>query len=773
MNQAKSGELRKHGSHIEGEEEFVSAHSAALQHCAAEDLQQMDEHSLMTVQRLLQHGDLFGFWATPQHWLVASFKRRAVDGAAVDMRERICSYLPHDVLHELKQSGNPTKRYLDCAGELEFAVLVMTRYLLLLRMGPVGMKRAKFQPLDVSTVFRLAYAELPPIFARLLAKRIKRSPSLPMDHLPLQKEEVDKRAHFFGNFELEDLEGLSNAVRKAAVNEFQRMQHMRDMGLWGDVPSQKLPSPVKAMTGDRKFNEPDADPETHLPLPDEYVALMGQRSLWLIHDLAPNLFTVGNLIVQFWNETAASGFSPDTIVTKRREGMQSILAEHVWVDSRGQPFELPPFELNFPKENATQKAARVKSGIPDDSLVRPPRGIRDFVALIGVVQMAHYFVLSLSMGARQSETMDLKRNALALDSKGRRVIQGKHVGFIRGKTFKLEKSKVGVMRDWLLPDLAVRAFEQQVLLVRMAEQIGPMRPSGKSKSATESTHLWISASAGGKGATTKPVSDINKALVTFARSISMDVAPSGQNLRTHRFRKTLARLVALALTQAPKLLMEVFGHKNIEMTLYYILSDKELRSEIETVERELRVMRAKEVVERMAEADSANLSTQHGGQAGYGGLGAYKISEAVHAHRRSQHRLGKQFGAETVVELAELLTFQGKAWEQVRHGVVCTKVPGQSGPCNKGVGRPEPSKCQSGCSHRLEESFLRDDVDCSIREALIEFESAHSSGEQLSAAFWAGQVRAQLPRFADLRDKWLRNSVVRSLFESAPEGVSA
>lgn len=772
MNQPKSGELRKHGSHIEGEAEIVAAHSAALQHCAAEDLQQMDEQSLMTVQRLLQHGNLFGFWVTPQHWLVASYKRRAVDEAAVDLRERICSHLPPDVLRELKQRGQPTKRYLDCAGELEFAVLVMTRYLLLLRMGPVGMKRAKFQPLDVSTVFRLAYSELPPVFARLLAKRIKRS-SLPIDHSSSQKDEVDNRSHFFSNFEPEDFEGLSNAVRKAAVNEFQRMRHMRDMGLWGDIPSQKLPSTVKAITGDRKFNEPDPDPDSHLPLPDEYVALMGQRSLWLIHELAPNLFTVGNSIVQLWKETAASGFSPDTIVTKRREGVQPILAEHVWVDSQGQPFEMPPFELKLPKENATQKAKRVKSGIPDDVLVWPPRGIRDFVALIGVVQMAHYFVLSLSMGARQSETMDLKRNALALDSKGRRVIQGKHVGFVRGKTFKLEQSKVGVMRDWLLPELGVRAFEQQVLLVRMAEQIGPMRPSGKSKKATESTHLWISASAGGKGATAKPLSDINKALATFARSLSMDVAPGGQNLRSHRFRKTLARLVALALTQAPKLLMEVFGHKNIEMTLYYILSDKELRSEIETVERELRVMRAKEVVERMAEADSSHLSNQHGGLAGYGGLGAYKISEVVHAHRRSQHRLGKQFGAETVVELAELLTFQGKAWEQVRHGVVCTKVPGQSGPCNKGVGRPEPSKCQSGCSHRLEEAFLRDDVECSIREALIEFESALSSGEELNAAFWAGQIRAQVPRFADLRDKWLRNSVVRSLFESAPEGVCA
>lgn len=771
MNQQKLIEFGGTTSSIENyEDEIFATRSLALKHYAAEDLQHMDVHSLVIVQKLLQHGDAFGFWSTPQQWLVASYKRRASEGTSVDLRERICSYLPADLI--VVKSDEPTEKYLDYLGQVEFAVLVMTRYLLLLRMGPVGMKRSKHQSLDVSTLYRLAYANLPPIFASLLAKRLRFSRA----HMHVHQEEqiIETRTHsnFLSKFKLEDFEGLSKAVCKGAINEFQRMRLMQEMGLWGDVPLLSIPSTEKAIKANRKFNEPNSEVDSHQPLPDEYVALMGQRSLWLIQDLAPNLFNVGNQMLVLWNTTAASGFSADTIISKRRQILKRILASYVWIDSRGKIFDLPAFELKLPKENATQKAARLKSGLPDETLVWPPRGLRDFVALIGLVQMAHYFVLSMSMGSRQSETLDLKRNALVQGAKGQKVIQGKDFGFVRGKTFKLVRSKVGVLKEWLLPELAVKAFEQQVLLVRLAEQIGQMRPELNPIRTAESTHLWISAIAGGKGDTTKPLSDINKALVTFARSIGMDIAPGGQNLRSHRFRKSLARLVALALTQAPKLLMEVFGHKSIEMTLYYILSDKQLRSEIEKVERELRVMRAKEVVERMAEADSLDRSIEYNGLAGYGGLGAYKIREVVQVRLRSQHRLGMQFGAETVVELAELLTFQGKAWEQVRHGVICTKVPGQTGPCNKGVGRPEPSKCQSGCDHRLEEAFLRDDVDSAIKDALVEFESAQSSGEELSSSFWAGQLRSLLPRFPDLRDKWLSNNLIRSLFLRVPDGVS-
>lgn len=784
MSQAKSA-VSTMGSLAMGQSAFVgvdgdsdaqidAARAAALQHSAAEDLQHMDAQSIVAVQNLLQHGDTLGLWATPQHWLVVSFKRRAVDGTAVDLRERIIDHLPQELQREVQTSAPQTPAGRALFNDLELAVLVMTRYLLLLRMGPVGMKRAKFQPLDVSTVFRLAYAQLPPLFARALAKRSKLAIAGAVTGLPGAGNDHFTELHLLSPLEHEDLTGLSEAARKSAIGECKRMHMLQEMGLWGDVPSLQGPSKAKAMTGQRQFNEAAGEVDSHQPLPDEYVALMGRRSLWLMQDLAPNLFDIGRAMVQLWVDSACSGHAPDTVQNDRYRNVPSILAGHIWKDHEGRAFEAPPFELNLPKETATQRAARSKSSGPAaEEVVWPPRGTRDIVALFGVVQMAHFFILALSMGARQSETLDLRRDAMTRDVDGRPVIRGKDGGFIRGRTFKLEQSKTGRVRDWLLPDIAVRAFEQQVRLVQLVEQIGPLRPRNSTDAtpARTSTHLWTQASAGGKSNTSKPLLDINKALATYARALGLDAAPGGQNLRSHRFRKTLARLVALALTQAPKLLMDVFGHKSIEMTLYYILTDKDLRTEIETVERELRVMRAKEVVQCMVDADTAQTVAQPDRLAGYGGLAAHKIQEAVQTYRHGVLRRGEEFGADNVVELAELLTFQGKAWEQVRHGVVCTKVPGQAGPCNKGVGRPEPSKCQSSCNHRLEEAFLREDVDGAIKDALNAFEDDQSKGEELSAAFWAGQIRAHVPRFADLSDKWMRHPTVRYLFNEIPQEV--
>ena len=246
----------------------------------------------------------------------------------------------------------------------------------------------------------------------------------------------------------------------------------------------------------------------------------------------------------------------------------------------------------------------------------------------------------------------------------------------------------------------------------------------------------------------------------FARTLCMEEKPGGQLIRPHRFRKTVARLVALALTQAPKVLMDVFGHKSIEMTLYYILSDKDLQSDIEQVSRELRVLRATEAVSAMVAAEEAGSQSLNLG--GYGGPAALMVQRAVGIQKTRVHQRGEQWGANSARELAEILTLQGKAWEVVRPGVMCTKMPGtESGSCNKSKGHPEPSKCQTGCNHRLEEAFLREDVDGTIADCVAEFTAAHDSGDELMQALWAGQICAHLPRFKDIQAKWAANSTVQ------------
>ncbi len=750
--------------------EVDAARFAALGTVEVSDIQHLPADSIVKVQAILLNGEKLGFWATPQHWLVASFKRRAINGAEIDLRRRIVDCLPEELRRRVTAGEPSLGDAQKLAQILDLAVLVLSRYLLLLRVGPVGMKRGSLRPLDVSTVLRLAYANLPPLFAVAVRSRFENVASEsdasfidPNVAEPLLLETL----------EFDDMAGMSDAARRAALGECRRMERLHAMGLWGDVPQLRVQAKSKAMTGERQFNPAPLEIDSHLPLPDEYVAQMGSRSLWLINDLYPNLKKIGESIAHLWNESGSSGMAPDSIRNLRYKGVQSILKTYRWIDRNGEAFEAPPFQLILPKAANNMPVHKRNPSTPDEEAsVWPPRGTRDIVALLGVVQMAHYFVLAMSMGARQSETLDLTRNALRLDVDGRPVLRGHDGALVRGRTFKLEDDVAGRVRDWHLPDVAVHAYKQQVELVTLIEKIGRMLPRENrlTVATTGPTHLWAQAAAGGKSDTSKPLLDINRALATFARALDMDGAPAGQNLRSHRFRKTLARLVALALTQAPSILMGLFGHKNIEMTLFYILSDKELRAEIEVVERELRVMRAKEAIHLMVEADIAGSAEQSSLLGGYGGLAALKVRTAIETSRRDSFRRGQDFGADSIAELAELLTFQGQAWEQVRHGVVCTKVPGQAGPCNKGTGRPEPSRCQSSCDHRLEEAFLRADVDGAIHDAVAAYVSESEKGEVLSAAFWAGQIRAHIPRFQDLRDKWMSDSVVNSLMNGAPSG---
>lgn len=453
-----------------------------------------------------------------------------------------------------------------------------------------------------------------------------------------------------------------------------------------------------------------------------------------------------------------------TVIKYRQGKVRGILSQHIWLDQHGVPFESIPLQLRLPVATGFGAPPKNDQDEKDDLLSWPPRTFRDVKGLLGAVQMAHYFVTALSMGARASEALSLRRDCVRPAKDGR--------PYANGRTFKLVQSFEGELRDWLLPEVAVEAIEQQARLVAVAEKLHDAGQSKKQKAAVDAQgqNLWAEISAATASDSSQPLRNINTYLRRYAKTLGMSTEPGGQNIRSHRFRKTLARLVALALTQAPKILMDVFGHKSIEMTLYYILTDKNLRAEIETVARELRVMRAQEAVGRMVDAQLAPL--QKPALGGYGGLGAVTLNDAVRTYRDRVHRRGEDWSVSKVYELAELLTMQGTAWEQVRPGVLCTKLPGEAGPCNKSRGRPEPSKCQTTCGNRLEESFHREDVDGSIQDSVANYEHAVKEGEELVSAHWAAQVRAHVVRFEDLKEKWMLNATVQKLMEAQEPEVA-
>lgn len=808
--------------------EVEATRSRALIRTAIEAIQSLDAQDLTALQSILQHGSTFGIWHTPQKW---SPMQRGDATANVDLRKRIINFLPlehQQVVRDSHQARDLARAVSATGGEamtlpsstariesiLDGAALCLTRYLVLCRIGPAGVgRKGANRPLDPSNVCKIGYSVIPALMAVGVSKWLDDAGGN-LSNMGLATVTSSSVLGYFRLVRPEDLTRFSRTQQDQIDLEIRRMRTLADKGLWTDVPApEKNSTKVTGVSGDAlRPSEPKVTVK-HLPLPDKFVSDMGSKSLWIIENLGPNLITIGEAMQDIWQRTDDPELKPKIVGWQRRQELKKCLDAFTWRDGSGVPISEPPFRLGLTeygknsqkgRNEAKQRAdlddsdvgdlegAEATRRVGDDSPVEriswPPRTFGDIIGLMGTLQLAHMFVVGLSMGARRSEVLTLKRSCVEYTRNG--------LPYANGRTYKLIERHDGAVRDWVLPDAAVQAIEQQVRLVALAETIGEQIPERNSVGAPipptqPSTHLWAQISSGRTGDRTKILLGFNAALTRYAKTLEMITTPGGQNLHSHRLRKTLARIAALALTEAPKVLMNVFGHKSIEMTLYYILTDKDLQSDIEQVSRELRVIRALNTVQAIVAAEDARdallkVATCAGMSSDpsarlvlgrYGGPASQMVSNAIKTQRERLHAKGDEWGAGAAQELAMILTLNGKAWQLVRPGVICTKFPGtESGPCNYSVGRPEPSRCRTSCSHRLEEGFLREDVDGSIRDAVAAYKEAGVQGEELTKEFWVGQILAHLRRFDDIHEKWVQDPSVKKLVQEAQannaEGVS-
>jgi hypothetical protein len=209
----------------------------------------------------------------------------------------------------------------------------------------------------------------------------------------------------------------------------------------------------------------------------------------------------------------------------------------------------------------------------------------------------------------------------------------------------------------------------------------------------------------------------------------------------------MARLVALTVVGAPQVLMDLFGHANLEMTLRYMLSHPDIAAEADRVAR----------VTAFANAEEAISETLQGKTAGRG------TQELRDGLTRWKMRLGiDEFGTTTLRETAEILTFNGLYWQAVRPGVLCTKTLHQRGPCTQSKGEPDPGACRTDCRHRLELERARAGCSDSIKGLLQELEEARRSGSWMLLENLSGTLLSELSRWDDVRAHWLRESSLAS-----------
>lgn len=721
---------REGGASLPVEEEIETTRLRALQLANADQIQFLDTDALVEVQSLLRHGPEFGKWVTPHKWHVIARKNHR----NVDLMSRMLDLMPDQSTREL--IATPQGQHL-----LKHAVQLFTRYLIVLRIAPASMGRSTPSPINPRYVAAQAYFGTPSLFAIALCKWANSG----------NITEALTPGHFLGIVVVEDVKKQSLPIQEHVMREARRMRLLVDRGYWSDLPKIEPEQAVVTDVSGSPLPFPvDRVKNPHLPLPDDYVSEMGRKSLWIIESLGPTLLKITEKIALILSEIDQFGLPPEKAQNRKRYAVEKALLSWEWTDDQGQPLGSPPFQIRLSHMGTKRKASRVTQW--------PPKKITQIMGLLSNLQSAHMFVVLLATGARTSEALSLRRDCIEYARDGQ--------PYANGRTYKLVDRYDGLVRDWTLPDLAVNALEQQCRLVRLVENIEifkfiPATIDTKNIDVP-ADHLWTQVSAGPLSNHKLPTQDLGVSLRAYANALGMNPKPNNQWLRPHRFRKTIARLAALALTHAPKILMDVFGHKAIEMTLYYILCDKDLQTEIETVSRELRIMRAETAINAIVEAE--NVGKEMAAVGNYGGPAALILQQAVDRKQEQLRSGGNQWGADSVRDLAEILTLQGKAWEAVRQGVICTKLPGtEAGPCNKSRGRPEPSKCQSDCRHRLEEGFLREDINNSIAMSVTEYEDATKAQDELMQAMWAGQIRAHIERLSELKAKWKDHPIVQQV----------
>ena len=654
------------------------------QRCTPQQIQHMARNELFALQRRLGLGFEWGVIEFPKHWMPPGQQRTRT------ARRR-------DICKEIEGEELP------CA-DLELAQLLATRFVLVLFLVPMHGRRG---------TFLAAPASLCGFLRRLcrILKVVARKPAV-------------NRERLFDRLEPADLLACG---RRADV-EAGRIVRMAQQGLWSDIPLAKpaVDFEQSRASDDEVTDERDAS-RPYLPLPDELVGEAGWRIAWLTEKLGPSLIRCAIQLARLARgDEHFIGSRKQNWSSERTEAIKRFLASWVWIDPEGRSLDTTPFELLIKGFGGNAKRP----------FRWPARTGAEFMELLKLLQTAHLFIFLLSTGGRISEALSLKPGCIRLSADG--------LATAEGRTFKLVFNDEGRERDWPLPALCVTAIRQQQELAQAITDIGLLHDAAHSSKGVTLESIWVRVGTAGVSFT----NDYNEKLTNMLRMLGLSHLLGGGNIHAHRFRKTIARLIALAIVGAPKILMDLFGHASIEMTLTYILSDPGIRAEMMEVAKAQTIMLAETAIH----AADAN-----------GGPAASRIVAAVATERI---RRGEEYGEKDVRSLAETLTLGGRYWELVRPGVVCTKYPQQPGACTRKVGIPDPAKCKSSCTHRLEEAAFRDDVDRTLALAVDYLESAEASEDVIAAEMWRGQILANLYRFDDIAAKWRAHPTVAALSAS-------
>jgi hypothetical protein len=394
---------------------------------------------------MLGHGDTFGVWETPEDMIphFGSPMRRT------DLRQRILRYIPG----ETKASTR-----LDLL--LEEGVLWLTRLGLLMRMGPAGVaQQFRNRSLDASTVAQTLYRHSNQIVARGILRRLATPRQFGSGFaLALTPEDLREfRSHSY------------------LERELRRLSIFRDRNLWQDAPEYiKFDGKTTRPRGTVEQRTPEQTTTPYQPIPDDYLAAMGPRVLWLVQDLGPNLIhLLENLPERFIGFNSASKGREYKCAHSTR-ALAGYFKEHLWRDREGSIIIKPPFLIRHGSLRGQNNAAKAID--PGEWPIRTWASVANLTVIL---QSAHMWITLLMMAGRIGEIMTLRRGCIEWERNGK--------PYANGKTYKLNLAFAGEERQWPAPDILVDVIAQQVKLVAACEHLAQVRKGPEGTNATPRT----------------------------------------------------------------------------------------------------------------------------------------------------------------------------------------------------------------------------------------------------------------------------------------------
>lgn len=547
-----------------------------------------------------------------------------------------------------------------------------------------------------------------------------------LDGLKKLVSEILKRPQMHGIFwsqirEDEVFRALGNTKPKQSLVAV--LAHYYRMGCLPDCiqssPTIRGDEPERDRRGEQEVEAEVEAERQWQPFPDLFVSEMGWRSLRIINVISPVLLDALEAAVAINIKEMPNGklYSVGVARVKTRLARDILIKNWVWQTETGEGVNALGFDCY-----ALTTGGGGGGGVKP--LDWPPSTFYEAIAFGNqLVKSANLWAVVMGNAPRNSEVGSMRDDCLVEASNGNYRW--------KGKTFKMSGIIGGREIDAIVPDIITLAIVQQIRLARiMRNHLGH-----------NGNALWVGIKTDKNKSLTQV---LNRYMVVLGLGHLLD--KDNPSCHEHRFRKTLARIVALALVNATLILKDCFGHDDVDMTIRsYILSDPAIVHEVLLIQKELVVLKAVDVIN--------DLDT-------VGGPGAVQLRKRASAFLK---RIGKTaFEPQDTYEFARRETFDGRSWMVVGPGIICTaphEMDG-GGPCNKGQRGPNPANCKTGCDRQLLENYAATYADDTVAYVLENLQCAIDEDETMMVPMWAGQLKTWLYRYEQVAEKWKDHPLV-------------